>query len=133
MRDLKRSGSSSSSSSRSSSSRTSYGNCYGDRCDNTGGSANVALIVGCIVGGCCFIGIVYYLVAYCMERRAKAAKKARRKKRNRVGASESSENSDMPREPYVVHDDPNSYGQVRFDDTSVDRTDMNTISNVQMI
>ena len=41
-----------------------------------------------------------------MEKRKKAAKKARRKRRkNQVGVSES-DDSDLPKEPYVVHDDP---------------------------
>ena len=64
LRYLKRGGSSSSSS-RSSSSRGSYGNCYGDRCDDTGGSADVAIIIGSIVGGCCVLLCIYMLIVYC--------------------------------------------------------------------
>ena len=85
-RSLKRGGGSSRSSS-SSRSGSSYGNCYGDRCDNTGGSTSAAIIVGCVVGGCVFILLIYCLISYCIEKKKKAAKKARKKnKKNRVGS-----------------------------------------------
>ena len=102
LRNLKRSSSSSSSSS-SSRSSGSYGNCYGDRCDNAGGSTDVAIIVGCVVGGLCGICIIYYLIDYCIGKRKKALKKAR-KKRNKIGPASESD-SDAPKEPIVIYND----------------------------
>ena len=98
---MKRGGSSSSS--RSSYSRAgSYGNCYGDRCDDTGGDADVAIIIGAIVGGCCVLLCIYMLVVYCQKQRKKANKKNRRK--NEFGGNDSyGSDSDVPREPIVIH------------------------------
>lgn len=79
-RNLKSGGGSRSSSS-SSRSSSSYGNCYGDRCDNNGGSVDIAIIVGAVVGGLCFICLVYYGIVSCIESR-KDARKKKRKKRN---------------------------------------------------
>ena len=83
LRQLKRGGSSGgfSSSSRS----RSYGNCYGDRCDNMGGSTESAIIVGSVIGGCCFILLCYIFIKWCQQKRKDAKKAERRKKRkNRI-------------------------------------------------
>ena len=98
-RSLKRGGGSSSSSSRSSRNR-SYGNCYGDRCDDVGGDTQVAIIIGSIVGGCCLIIAIYFTYKHCEEKRRKARKKARKKKRGDNATSDS--DSDMPKEPIVI-------------------------------
>lgn len=101
---LKSSGGRSSGSSRSGGYR-SYGNCYGDRCDSTGGSSEqLAIIVGSIVGGCCFILGIYCLYHYCKEKIMEKRRRERRKARgNQVSGSESSF-SDMepPVEPIVI-------------------------------
>jgi len=96
-RQLKRGGSSSGGSS-SRSRSGSYGNCYGDRCDNNGGDSDIAIIVGGVFGGCCVFILGYLGVNYCIEKRKKAAKKARKKnKKNRVGDSNASySDSDAP-------------------------------------
>ena len=49
---------------RSRSGRRSTGNCYGDRCDNIGGDAESAMIVGIVIGGCCFCLLCYMLVKW---------------------------------------------------------------------
>lgn len=82
-RGLKRGGGSSSSSRSSSRSRTSTGNCYGDRCDDTGGTISIAIVVGAVIGGVCIMCLCYYLIVYCLNRKYKAEIKAR-KKRNLV-------------------------------------------------
>jgi len=46
----------------SSSRSRSTGNCYGDRCDNMGGSEESMIIVGSVIGGCCFLMCCYVLV-----------------------------------------------------------------------
>ena len=63
-RMLKRGGGSSGGGWSSSRGRTSYGNCYGDRCDNIGGDSESAIIVGSVIGGCCFILICYVLIKW---------------------------------------------------------------------
>ena len=69
-RNLKRGGSSSSSRSSSSKNR-SYGNCYGDRCDDIGGDQKIAIIIGSIVGGCCFFCLCYALYQWIKKKRKK--------------------------------------------------------------
>ena len=123
LRSLKRGGSSSSSSSKSSYSRGSYGNCYGDRCDDTGGDADIAIVIGSIVGGCCVLLCIYMLVVYCMKRRKKAQKKARRKESGQ-GSNSFGSDSDVPREPIVIHHEP--VGNYRGDASTMNN------SNVQM-
>ena len=81
-RNLKRGGSSSSSRSSSSKNR-SYGNCYGDRCDDIGGDQKIAIIIGSIVGGCCFFCLCYALYQWIKKKRHQLKKKRRRK--NKVG------------------------------------------------
>ncbi len=118
LRQLKRGGGGSSRSSSSRSGRSSYGNCYGDRCDNNGGSSNTAIIIISVVGGCLGIFLIWALCSYCMEKKRKAAKKARKKnKNNRVGDSSHSD-SDAPKEPIVIHHDVNSMDPTHMNDAS---------------
>ena len=63
-RMLKRGGSSGGGWSSSRSRNSSYGNCYGERCDNIGGDSESAVIVGSVIGGCCFILLCYMLVKW---------------------------------------------------------------------
>ena len=99
-RSLKRGGSSSSGSRSSNRNHGRTGNCYGDRCDDVGGDAQIAIIIGSIVGGCCLILAIYFVYKHCEEKRRKARKKARKKKRGDNAASDS--DSDMPKEPIVI-------------------------------
>jgi len=78
VRNLKRSGGGGWGSSRS---RGSTGNCYGDRCDNMGGDAESAAIVGIVIGSCCLCLLIYMLYKWCEERRKEKKKNSRRKKR----------------------------------------------------
>ena len=64
-RELKRGGGSRGSRSRAG--RTSYGNCYGDRCDGVQGDATTAIIVGSVIGGCCLICIIWIVISKCKE------------------------------------------------------------------
>ena len=66
LRNLRRSGSSGSGGS-SGSKSGSYGNCYGDRCDNIGGDRDIAIVIGCIVAGCCLTVVIYMVVSYCQK------------------------------------------------------------------
>ena len=95
-RRLKRGGSSSS---RSSSSKSrSYGNCYGDRCDDTGGSVSIAVIIGIVAGGLCVICLCYYLIVWLLNKKHDHDVK-KRKKRNWVHPDG---DADEPREPVVI-------------------------------
>ena len=95
-RRLKRGGSSSS---RSSSSKSrSYGNCYGDRCDDTGGSISIAVIIGIVAGGLCVICLCYYLIVWLLNKKHDHDVK-KRKKRNWVHPDG---DADDPKEPVVI-------------------------------
>ena len=63
LRELKRGGSSGGSSFGSSKGR-STGNCYGERCDNIGGSSETAIIVGAVIGGCCLVLLCYVMIKW---------------------------------------------------------------------
>ena len=95
-RRLKRGGSSSS---RSSSSKSrSYGNCYGDRCDDTGGSVSIAVIIGIVAGGLCAICLCYVLIVW-LQNKCHDHDVKKRKKRNWVHPDG---DADDPKEPVVI-------------------------------
>ena len=76
-----------------------------------GGDSESAIIVGSVIGGCCFILICWLLIKWIQEKRKEKDKKERRKKRkNRIrGDSDGGSN-----EPIVIHAngdiDPKVYG-----------------------
>jgi len=127
-RKLKRGGGSSSKSSSSSRSRTSYGNCYGDRCDDTGGSVSIAIIIASIVGGFCVICLFYYLITYCLARKDKADRK-KRKKRNWVHPD--GDVSDA-KEPVVVIL-PQNYGDTSISADFTVETDISHHSSLNLV
>ena len=66
-------------------SRRSTGNCYGDRCDNIGGDAESAAIVGVVFGTCCIFVCIYLLYKYIQEKREEKSKEAKKKKKKNRG------------------------------------------------
>lgn len=77
-------------------SRRSTGNCYGDRCDNIGGDAESAIIVGVVIGGCCLCGLCYALITWITGKRKESKKANKRKKRR-------GHDGEMNNEPIVIH------------------------------
>ena len=89
----------------------SYGNCYGDRCDNSSGSSTQLIVIICsVVGGCCFILGIYCLYHYCKQKikdKRKRERRAERKRNNQVTHSDWSESDvDPPIEPIVIMPPP---------------------------
>ena len=118
------------------SSGSSYGNCYGDRCDAIGGSGTqMAIIIGSVVGGCCVILGFYFLYHYCMDKR----KKDEKRKRRQNGFGDYSENedfdSDMPQEPIVImpdqQRDETAYGEHGSSSSVMQLASMNPSYDIQ--
>ena len=86
------------------------------------------MIVGCVVGGLCFICCIYYGIVYCIEQRNEKIKKMRKVKRNRVGDFSGSESdSDARREPVVIFAD-----QSNDPDFTVNQTDMSQVNSLAL-
>jgi uncharacterized protein (DUF2062 family) len=69
-----------------------------------GGSTESAIIVGTVIGGCCFCLLCYIFVKWIQQKRKEQKKAERRKKRkNRI--HDSDEGGDIPNEPIVIHAD----------------------------
>jgi hypothetical protein len=63
--------------------RTSYGNCYGDRCSGTGGGDSTGLIIGLSIATVCGGVFIYVCCKAWLERR-KEIKKEKKKAAKRA-------------------------------------------------
>ena len=85
-----------------SSGRTSYGNCYGDRCSSVGGGDSTGLIIGLSIAGVCG-GVCCYVCCKAWIERRKEKKKEAKKAAKRAKKKEMQEAAAMNKmnDPYL--------------------------------